>query len=461
MEPNVSHYARMQAPGIGDGMPVSFRDLPAIHAILAAPKLGSLPPGLSAKIAREVLDELRDEIRAGTLTALPDVAERVADRVHQLLSGRMRSVLNATGVVVHTNLGRAPWPEQAVQAAAHASGYCNLEMSLDTGKRGGRTEGVRRLMCALTGAEDAVVVNNCAAALLLSLTALAQGREVLASRGELVEIGGSFRVPDIIQAGGATLVPVGTTNRTRVADFEAAASAGTAVLLTVHPSNFRIVGFTETADRVSRTELAHRLEILHVEDVGSGSLEEVNGEPGVRDSVAAGVDVVVFSGDKLLGGPQCGFAVGSAAAIRRLRRHPMYRAMRLDKTLIAACEATLGLALAGEDTPVSRMLKLQPDVLEARALQLVGLLESHGVKGSVTDVQSAAGGGAMPGLGLPSKACRVPCDRVDAVIRRLRMGSPAVLARIVDDAVVLDVRTLPDSALAEVAKQVARAVGRS
>ncbi len=442
-------------------MPVSFRDLPAIHAVLADSKVTALPARLATTVTREVLDELRDAIRAGTLSELPNVAGVVAERATQLLSGRMRPVLNATGVVIHTNLGRAPWSQQAIDAAARASGYCNLEMSLDTGKRGGRTEGVRRLVCALTGAEDAVVVNNCAAALLLSLTALAHGREVLASRGELVEIGGSFRVPDIVQAGGATLVPVGTTNRTRVGDFEASASEATAVLLTVHPSNFRIVGFTETADRVQRTELAQRLGILHVEDVGSGSWDQANGEPGVRDAVAAGVDVVVFSGDKLLGGPQCGFAVGSHSAIRRLRRHPMYRAMRLDKTLIAACEATLALAIAGEDTPVDTMLTLQPDELGARALKLAALLEAQGVSVSVTDVQSAVGGGAMPGLGLPSKACRVSCEAVDGVIRRLRLGSPAVLARIIDDALVLDVRTLPDSALAEVAKRVAGAVGRS
>jgi L-seryl-tRNA(Ser) seleniumtransferase len=442
-------------------MPVSFRDLPAIHVVLADPKVAALPAQLAAAMTRDVLDELRDAIRAGTLAALPNVAQSVAERATELLSGRMRPVLNATGVVIHTNLGRAPWPQQAVEAAARASGYCNLEMSLDTGKRGGRTEGVRRLLCALTGAEDAVVVNNCAAALLLSLTALAHGREVLASRGELVEIGGSFRVPDIVQAGGATLVPVGTTNRTRVGDFEASATEATAVLLTVHPSNFRIVGFTETADRGQRTELAHRLDILHVEDVGSGSWDEVNGEPGVRDAVVAGVDVVVFSGDKLLGGPQCGFAVGSSASIRRLRRHPMYRAMRLDKTLIAACEATLSLAISGTETPVSTMLTLQLDELNSRAVQLAELLTCHGVVASVTDVDSAVGGGSMPGLGLPSKACRVSCEAVDAVIRRLRMGSPAVLARIIDDALVLDVRTLPDSALAEVAKQVAGAVGRS
>ncbi len=442
-------------------MPVSFRDLPAIHVVLASPEVAAVPARLAASLSRAVLDELRDGIRRGTLAALPDVAELVAERAVELLSGCIRPVLNATGVVIHTNLGRAPWPQQARDAAAGASGYCDLEMSLDTGKRGGRTEGVRRLLCALTGAEDAVVVNNCAAALLLSLTALANGREVLVSRGELVEIGGSFRVPDIVEAGGATLVPVGTTNRTRVADFEASASEETAVLLTVHPSNFRIVGFTETADRVSRAELARRLDILHVEDVGSGSWDEVNGEPGVRDAVAAGVDVVVFSGDKLLGGPQCGFAVGSRASIRRLRRHPMYRAMRLDKTLIAACEATLSLAISGEDTPVGAMLTVQLSDLKGRALHLAALLESHGVSASVTDVDSAVGGGAMPGLGLPSKACRVPCSGVDAVIRRLRMGSPAVLARIMDDALVLDVRTLPDSALAEVAKQVAGAVGRS
>lgn len=439
-------------------MPPSYRDLPAVHEVLADPRLTALPTDLCTSAVRAALEQARQGIQQGSVSALPDIAGIAALTVSTTLSGRLRPVLNATGVVIHTNLGRAVWAPEAIAAASAASGYCNLEMSLGTGERGGRTEGVRRLICALTGAEDAVVVNNCAAALLLSLTALARDRDVLVSRGELVEIGGSFRVPDIIEAGGATLVCVGTTNRTRASDFERGASERARVLLTVHPSNFRIVGFTESVDRAARQAVAERLSLLHVEDVGSGSLESEGGEPGVRDAVAAGVHVVLFSGDKLLGGPQCGFAVGRTASIRSLRSHPMYRAMRLDKTRIAAIEATLSLIASGGITPASAMLSASDASLRHRVERLSSELTTHHVPHDIVRCDSATGGGARPDIPLPSWACAVHCDHADDLVGALRRGPTAVLARIVRDDVWLDVRTLPGEALSVVAEQVARAL---
>lgn len=437
---------------------VSYRDLPAVHGLLEDPVLAGLPRELCRDVAQQVLNELRQCIAAGSLSALPAVAERVAGRVRELLDGRLEPVLNATGVVLHTNLGRAPWAAEAVDAAAKASGYCNLEMSLQTGQRGGRTEGVRRLVCALTGAEDAVVVNNGAAALLLALTALAKGREVLVSRGELVEIGGSFRVPDIIEAGGARLVEVGTTNRTRLADLVRARTEQTAVVLSVHPSNFRLVGFTEQVPRDERQAFAREHGLAHVEDVGSGSLSDEAGERGVREAVAAGVDAVVFSGDKLLGGPQAGFVVGPAATVRRLRKHPLYRALRLDKTLLAALEATLSLHLRGEPTPTARLLSDDP---APRATRLCALLTDRGVAAELVAIDGATGGGARPEVALPSAGVAVAHPRPNALADALRRGRPSVLARVVDDALTLDARTLPDDALSTVAAQVAAAVGKS
>lgn len=437
---------------------VSYRDLPAVHGLLEDPALAGLPRELCRDVAQQVLDELRQCIAAGSLSALPAVAERVAGRVRELLDGRLEPVLNATGVVLHTNLGRAPWADEAVDAAAKASGYCNLEMSLQTGQRGGRTEGVRRLVCALTGAEDAVVVNNGAAALLLALTALAKGREVLVSRGELVEIGGSFRVPDIIEAGGARLVEVGTTNRTRLADLVRARTEQTAVVLSVHPSNFRLVGFTEQVPLDERQAFAREHGLAHVEDVGSGSLSDEAGERGVREAVAAGVDAVVFSGDKLLGGPQAGFVVGPAATVRRLRKHPLYRALRLDKTLLAALEATLSLHLRGEPTPTARLLADDPT---PRATRLCALLTDRGVAAELVAIDGATGGGARPEVALPSAGVAVAHPRPNALADALRRGRPSVLARVVDDALTLDARALPDDALSTVAAQVAAAVGKS
>jgi L-seryl-tRNA(Ser) seleniumtransferase len=429
------------------GVSSLFRDLPKMDGLLADDRLGDLPRSLCRDVANEVLDELRDRLREGELEALPDVAVEVADRVRALLRGRHRAVINATGVVLHTNLGRAPWPEQAVQAAIQAARYGNVEIDLASGRRGQRLDGVSALLRHLTGCEAAIVVNNGAAAVLLALTAFARDREVLVSRGELVEIGGSYRVPDVISAGGARLVDVGTTNRTRIADYAAAVTDDTGVVLRVHPSNFRIVGFTERPTLGELTDLATEHGLVSVHDLGSGALEGWRDEPSVRDSVQAGFDVVIFSGDKLLGGPQAGIALGRAGAIQRLRKHPLYRALRVDKVTLAALEATLAVHLAGGQTPTQAMLDAPMEELARRAAVLRDGLIAEGFEADVAPGTSAAGGGSLPGEGLDSRVVVVRHPGPHNLHTALRTGEPAVVARVSDDTLVFDVRTLTEDDL--------------
>lgn len=436
-----------------------LRRLPKVDALLQEPRLAGFPRGVAVAAARRVLARLRASLQGG-LTDLPDdLVARVETEAALLRRGRIRPVLNATGVVVHTNLGRSPWPDSAREGALQAMGYCNVEVDLATGKRGGRMDGLRSLVQALTGAEDALVVNNCAAAVLLALTALARDREVIVSRGELVEIGGSFRVPEVIASGGARLREVGTTNRTRLADYEAAIGPDTAVLLRVHPSNFRVVGFTEAASRAELVDLGRRAGVPVLEDLGSGSLDGLRGEPSIREAVAEGVDLALFSGDKLLGGPQAGVIVGQRASVERLRRHPLYRALRVDKVILAALERTLGDHLAGVLPPTLQMLTLGPEALGARADRLRDLLEAGGVSCAVGEDVGRVGGGALPGVALPGPVVRVRAGDVEELARRLRLGEPAVVARISDGALVLDPRTLAEEDLPRVASRVIDALG--
>jgi L-seryl-tRNA(Ser) seleniumtransferase len=435
-----------------------LRQLPKVDGLLRHPELAALPRDLVVAVARDVIASTRAGILDDSIRALPPIVDLVVRGVGALSEGRLRPVINATGIVVHTNLGRAPWAPAVRDAAIAAAGYCNVEMDLPTGKRGGRLDGVRALARHLTGAEDAIVVNNCAAAVLLALTALAYDREVICSRGELVEIGGSFRVPDVIASGGARLVDVGTTNRTRIADFAAAVGPDTAVLLSVHPSNFRIIGFTEAPKREELVALAHEKGLVTVEDVGSGSLDGERGEPGVRAAVAAGVDVVLFSGDKLLGGPQAGLCIGKRDAIQRLRDHPMYRALRVDKVILAAVERTLAEHAAGRLPPVPTMLAMTPDELIARASDIAEALAAHGITSTVAADTGYVGGGALPGRGLPTQVVRIPCEQVDAVARALRVGRPAAVGRIADGALVLDARTVRPDQVADLAGAVASAL---
>ncbi len=435
-----------------------YRQLPKVDAVLAAPAVAELPPAIARTATRAVLDGLRQGIGDGTLAQIPDVPALVVQQAQILLHGRLRPVINATGVVVHTNLGRAPWADEAIAAAVCAARAVNVQMDLDSGRRGGRLDAVRALMAHLVGAESALVVNNCAAAVLLALTAFARDRDVLVSRGELVEIGGSFRVPEVISAGGARMVEVGTTNRTRAADFEAAITPATSVLLRVHRSNFKVVGFTEEPTRAEMVDLAGRSGLMLLEDLGSGSLLGECGEPGVKDALDAGVPLVMFSGDKLLGGPQAGLIVGRADAIETLRRHPLYRALRVDKVTLAALEATLALHARGERPPTTQMIEATEHQLAARADTLAELLAGRGVACERVVAQGFVGGGSLPGQGLPGHAVTLQVPHPDRVARRLRTGEPAVVARIAEGRLWFDVRTVRDGEVVALADGIATAL---
>jgi L-seryl-tRNA(Ser) seleniumtransferase len=367
----------------------------------------------------------------------------------------LQPVINATGVILHTNLGRAPLARAAVERVAALGSYTNIEYDLDTGLRGRRDVHAERLLCRLTGAEAAVVVNNNAAATLLTLAALAAGREVIVSRGELVEIGGGFRVPDVMAQSGAILREVGTTNRTRAADYAAAISDRTAALLRVHPSNFRIEGFTERPAAEDLTALGQRFKVPVVEDIGSGWIAPgplpapLGDEPTPRASIAAGVDLVLFSGDKLLGGPQAGIIAGRGDLIGTIRRHPLMRAMRVDKMTYAALEATLQEYAAGraaQTVPVARMLSADIEDIRRRARALVDGLDNN-VLGQLIDGMSTLGGGSAPGSALPTVLIAASHTALSAteLEKRLRHSDPHVVSRIQDQRVVLDLRTvLPD-----------------
>ena len=401
---------------------------------------------------RSEADRIRADLAGGGhVTDIPGTIERAAAaRLARDTACSLRPVINATGVIIHTNLGRAPLGAAAVARVAEvASGYSNLEYDLEAGSRGRRDVHAERQICRLTGAEAACVVNNNAAATLLTLAALAAGREVLVSRGELVEIGGGFRVPDVMAQSGASLREVGTTNRTRVSDYAAAISDRTALILRVHPSNFRIEGFTERPAVRDLAALAHRFTLPLVDDLGSGYLGEAHpalrDEPSVTRTLDDGADVVMFSGDKLLGGPQAGIIAGRGELLERIRRHPLMRALRVDKMTYAALEATLQMAAAGHrsEIPVTAMLDLSADDVRARAERLAATLVAPLVA-DILDGESTIGGGSAPGATLPTALVRLTHDTLSAAAleHRLRSLDPPVVARIVDDHVVLDLRTV-------------------
>ena len=378
-------------------------------------------------------------------------------------------VINATGVIVHTNLGRAPLGAAAIDRIAEiAAGYANLEYDLESGSRGRRDVHAEKLIARLTGAESALVVNNNAAAMLLVLAALAYGREVIISRGELVEIGGAFRVPDVMAQSGALLREVGTTNRTRASDYAAAISDNTALILRVHPSNFRIEGFTERAPLEELVAIGRRFRIPVAEDLGSGWVgwprreelpAELRDEPIVSDSIAAGADVVCFSGDKLLGGPQAGIIAGGRETLDRIRRHPLMRALRVDKLTYAALEGTLDDYAAGRanrDVPVQRMLALTRDEIGRRAEALASRLTHSGWRARVTDGASTVGGGSAPGSSLPTRLLLLERDgrSADQIEAQLRALETPVIARIENDQVVLDLRTVAPEDDAELEREI-------
>ncbi len=435
--------------------------LPSVDRLLRVPALLELPRPLVLRAARRQLELIRARV-LNEGAGVPEQAEIVAAILHRVSAERepaVREVLNATGVILHTNLGRAPLAPAAQAAVATAArGYATVEMDMDSGHRGERLAVVQRRLRQLTGAEDAVVVNNNAAAVLLMLTALARGRSVVVSRGELVEIGGSFRIPEVAEAGGARLLEVGATNRTRVADFARAVEQSDPPpvgLLKVHRSNFRIVGFTEDPDRAGLAALAQQHGLWLAEDLGSGNLlPEITDEPTVSDVLDAGVHIVSFSGDKLLGGPQAGIIVGRGDLIRRLRRHPLYRALRLDKLAIAALDATLRLyqeERSDELTAVS-MMGLRPVDLEPRCRAILDRVDRPDLDLRVQPVEGRAGAGALPELPLRSVAIVVRGISPHALAAELRQDRPSVIGRQYHDALLLDPRTLlpvQDAALAE------------
>lgn len=456
---------------------VLLRALPSVDALLRTETGQAVKTAAGAEqqtaLAREVIEKLRAEILAGTFTGndgnessalVAEAEQRLAILNKQQTARGVRRVINATGVILHTNLGRAPLSDAARRAVAEASAYCNLEFDLNSGVRGRRGARAEDLLATLTGTEAALVVNNCAAAALLVLTVLAHEGETIVSRGELVEIGGDFRVPEVMAQSGTRMVEVGTTNRTKLADYQKAITADTRLIMRVHTSNYRIVGFTNTPTLKELATLAHESDLLLYEDAGSGALIDFNqfgitGEPVIRESFAAGVDVISFSGDKLLGGPQAGLLVGRGEVIERMRRHSLYRALRADKFRIAALEATLDAYArnaTAHELPTHQMISMTFDDLKTRVTNFIERAQrsnSSDLHLEIVEGESAIGGGAAPTSRLRTPLVSITHGKLSAnqIEERLRQSDPPVIARIEDDRVLLDLRTVTaadDAALA-------------
>jgi L-seryl-tRNA(Ser) seleniumtransferase len=443
-----------------------LRQIPSVDETLAQPRLAALAKrvdrSLLVEVTRAALADLRAKIAGGQQIALLSLGsaaleEHISSAVEQILSRSLQPVINATGVILHTNLGRAPLTEAAIEEFRRtATQYSNLEYDLEAGTRGKRDVHTAQLLERLTGAESAIVVNNCAAAVLLVLAALAKGGEVIVSRGELIEIGDGFRIPEIMAESGAILREVGTTNRTRIADYECAINEKTRLLLRVHPSNFQITGFAEKPTLEELAALSERSGLPLVEDLGSGCLVDLSAagitEPLVRQSIDAGVSVVMFSGDKLLGGPQTGIIAGKKEIVAGIRRHPLFRALRVDKLTNAALEATLGAYLRGslDEIPALRMIRLTTKQLKLRVEDFLRALTPELPPGEVeleiADGSSLAGGGSTPTQSLPTKIIRIASARHSAAqleqrLRRAPAGI-SVIARVEDDRLILDLRTV-------------------
>jgi len=443
-----------------------LRQIPSVDELLLQPRLAALARQvdrvLLVEISRAVLADLRARIAGDSnwtaMTVNPEsVEELVAGEVERVLARSLQPVINATGVILHTNLGRAPLPSAVVEEFRRtATQYSNLEYDLEAGARGKRDVHTAELLTRLTGAEAAVVVNNCAAAVLVTLAALARGGEVIVSRGELIEIGDGFRIPEIMEQSGAILREVGTTNRTRVADYENVINGKTRLLLRVHPSNFKVTGFTDKPSLEELVALSQRSGLPLVEDLGSGCLADLSehgiSEPTVRQSVEAGVGIVTFSGDKLLGGPQAGIIAGKKDLIARVRRHPLFRALRVDKLTIVALEATLGayLRAAWDEIPAMSMIRMTARELKRRSENFIRELRPElpldEVEIEIADGVSLAGGGSTPEQSLPSKVIRIASVRYSAtkLEQRLRRapGGISVIARVEDERLILDLRTV-------------------
>jgi L-seryl-tRNA(Ser) seleniumtransferase len=434
-----------------------LRKLPSVdrllqHSAVAAAR-AQFGHDLAVDAARDLLDEARAAIldQGQSCPAPDELAQALLARLAAAVQPTLQPVINASGVIIHTNLGRAPLSEDAQRAMLLASeGYSNLEYDLAAGQRGSRYVHAVDLLRRLAGAEDALVVNNNAGAVLLCLMGLARGRQVIISRGQLVEIGGGFRIPDVLLTSGAALVEVGTTNRTHLYDYQSAIGPETAALLRVHSSNFRQVGFTAEVSLAELVALGRQHGLPVIDDLGSGTLLDTTRfglayEPRVQDSVQAGATLVTFSGDKLLGGPQAGIIVGRAEEIARLRRHPLTRALRVDKTTLAGLAATLGHYLRGQaeqQVPVWRMIAASEEAVAARAAVWAERLTAAGLPTALVPAASTVGGGSLPGETLPTRLLALPGLPADRLTARLRAGRPAVVARIVDDALCFDPRTV-------------------
>ena len=436
----------------------SLRHLPGVDSVLSDSRIEELirqhtrEPVIA--IVRDVIARQRIAARSGEPVApLNQIVDLVIGEVAQELRPRLRGIINGSGVIIQTNLGRAPISEEAARAMSRiATNYSNLEYDLELGERGSRATHLEPLLCTLTGAEAAIAVNNNAAALLLALAAVAAGREVVISRGQLVEIGGGFRIPDVMLQSGARLIEVGTTNRTYVRDYVDAMRESTGALLRVHASNFRVIGFTHEVSLKEMVNIARTRDLSVIDDLGSGTLIDtaqfgLAHESTVQESVATGADIVCFSGDKLLGGPQAGILVGRKSAIDRLRKHPLARAVRLDKASIAGLEVTLGHFHRGEATtkiPIWQMIAMPVSQIERRAQSWCEALRSAGHRVSVETSESAIGGGSLPGETLPTRVLAVEsgAHRASAFARILRQADPPLVSRIERDRVLIDPRTV-------------------
>ncbi len=440
--------------------------LPAIGGLVNEPAYAELVKEFGRA---RVVDALREQVaeeRKGGESDAADRVLRVAAALRAAAAPRLRHVINASGVILHTNLGRAPLSRAAVDALAVAGGYSNLELDLDSGRRGERAALVSGLLTQVFGCDAALVVNNNAAAILLALTSLCKGKEVVVSRGQQVEIGGSFRMPDVMRLSGARMVEVGTTNRTRKGDYEQAITSRTGALLRVHTSNFRVAGFTEATLLSDLAAVAHAHELLLIDDLGSGATQPIGDEPTVADSLQHS-DVVTFSGDKLFGGPQAGIVLGrgdpGAAAVKKMSRHPLARAVRIDKLTLAALEATLRQRLSDrlDEIPVERMIRTSLEDIRRRAAMWSVKLEERGVRATLVAGESAVGGGSLPEHGLPTMllALSGPASRLALALRH---GEPPVIARIEKDACCLDPRTVlkgEDETLIDAVEAAAKSLG--
>ena len=427
---------------------------PSVDKVLSEGRVRELCKAFSCElvvnlIRRKLAAARQEAMRGGPIPSVEEVASWVEAKANELGSLTLRRVINATGVILHTNLGRAPLSREAIKAMEEASlGYCNLEFDLETGKRGSRQVHVEELLCQLTGAEAALVVNNNASGVLLALTALAKRKEVIVSRGQAVEIGGGFRIPEVMRQSGAKLVEVGTTNCTYLRDYEEAISPRTAALLRVHASNFRIIGFTHAVSLEELVELGRRYNLLVLDDLGSGCLIDttrfgLDPEPRIQDSIAAGADLVFSSGDKLLGGPQAGLILGRRGLIEKLRRHPLARAVRIDKVRLAGLAATLLHYLKGEaleKIPALRMIAAPIEEIERRARRWA---QAIGEAAEVIPGESVVGGGSLPGSSLPTRLVIIrKRGKAHHLAQKLRRNQPPIIGRVEKNSLVLDPRTV-------------------